>query len=92
MGSTLRNIPPLYLLLAGWVLFTVAMVIRVTRGLELPWLNGLFILIGLGVYFLPSRFYEKGAYDRLMRRLLWLLVLAGFLILARETVGYLTGG
>jgi len=77
---------PQLLLFMGWLGVALAMALRIYRGLEIPPLNAIFILVGLLVFFLPTHLIggEKG--ERLRRKLLWLLVLAGIIVLVGEIV------
>jgi hypothetical protein len=77
---------PGVLLLLGWLLIVCAMAIRILNGLEVPYLNGLLVFIGLAAYFLPTRFTEREKGELLRRKLLWLCVLAGVLMLIGETI------
>lgn len=77
---------PGVLLLLGWLAIAGAMGIRILNGLDIPYLNGLFVFIGLAAYFLPTRFAEREKGELLRRKLLWLCVLAGVLILIGETI------
>jgi len=79
------------LLLVGWLLIASAMLIVISNGVEIPLINLLFAPIGLAVYFLPPRLCEIEKAGVLRRKLLWLLVLAGALILIGEFFTYGTG-
>ena len=94
MSRIYKTISPVLLLLGGWVLVAGAMSIRVSRGLDIPVINWLFVILGLAACFLPVRYAEKASGEALRRKLLWLLVAAGVLILAGELVRgfWLAGG
>jgi drug/metabolite transporter (DMT)-like permease len=86
MSIIYKSIHPLFLLIAGLILVAGASVLKGFNETELPLINVIFVLVGAGSYFLPVMFCEKEEGERLRRKLLWLLVLAGFLILAGEVV------
>jgi hypothetical protein len=68
----------------GWLAVGLAMVWRTHQGLGIPPLNTLFIFAGLGAYFLPTCLGERERAEAVRRKLLWLLLLAGLIILAGE--------
>ncbi len=74
------------LLVIGLLLHALGMIWRITTGLEFNYLNPLFILIGIGAYFLPSRVADKALGEVLSRKLLWLNLAAGALLLAVEVL------
>jgi hypothetical protein len=84
MRIAYQSVSPGVLLVTGWLLVAVAMSLRMLRGLDVPLVNGLFVFIGLGAYYLPVPFSEQGRGEALRRKLLWLLVAAGVLVLGAE--------
>ena len=79
-----KTAPPALLMLLGWLLVAAAMAWRVRQGMDIPPINGLFILVGLGAYFLPTRVAEYASGETLSRKLLWILLLAGILIIPAD--------
>ena len=86
MQNIYRNASLTVLLVVGLALHAVGMVWRYTQGLEFNYLNPLFFLIGLAAYFLPSRIADKALGEVLGRKLLWLNLAAGALLLAAEAL------
>lgn len=86
MKKVYESIPPLALLVITWGLVLCAMLLRLVNGLDLPLLNVLFIVIGIGAFFLPTRFGHEETGEILRRKLLWLLVLAGLLVFAGDLI------
>ncbi len=88
-----RTISPVLLLLSGWIVIGCAMWIRIFLGEDVPAINCIFVILGLAAYFLPTRFVEKDSGEALRRKLLWLLIAAGFIILTGELIrGFLLNG
>ena len=81
-----QAVPPGVLLICGWLLIALALAWRGLQGLSVPPINGLFILLGLGAYFLPTRLGEPEPGEALKRKLLWLLLAAGVVILCWELI------
>jgi len=68
----------------GWVFFAIALFMRLRAGSDVPHLNLLLIPIGLAVFFLPEHLAELNQGHGLRQKLLWILVLAGSIVLAAE--------
>ncbi|MFH1676380.1 MAG: hypothetical protein ABIC40_05070 [bacterium] len=79
------------LLLTGWLLIVLAMLTAISSGDEISLVNLFFVPIGLAAYFLPMRLCEIEKAEALKRKLMWLLVFAGALILIVEIYKYATG-
>ena len=79
-----ERIDPAVLLVFAFLLMFLATGIRLIRGLSFPSLNILFILIGLGAYFLPIRVSPNDSGYALRRKLLWVLFGAAALILGGD--------
>lgn len=77
-------VPPGVILLLGWLMLVIATGWRMSQGYGVPVLNGLFVLAGLGAYFLPTHLGDFKRGQPVRRKLLWLLLLAGVIILAGE--------
>ena len=92
MVGICKTAPPALLMLLGWLLVAAAMAWRVRQGMDIPPINGLFILVGLGAYFLPTRVAEYASGEPLSRKLLWILLLAGIIILVGELVRSIVAG
>jgi hypothetical protein len=93
MRSTVQKVTPALLLITGWALLVVAMWIRYSTGHDIPLINGLYILLGLGAFYLPPKYAEEDSGERLRWKLLWLLFAAGVLILGGELArGFILGG
>jgi hypothetical protein len=75
---------PLLLLFVGWLAIAAGMAWRLHRGQEILPFNSIFLLIGFMVYFLPPWLSGNDKGEPLRRKLLWLMVLAGFILLAAE--------
>ncbi len=84
VSSLFLRIPAVFVLILGWVILVSAMWIRVSAGLDVPLINSLFILLGLGAYILPPKYVGVDSGETLWRKLLWLLFAAGVLILGGE--------
>ena len=87
-----NTISPIYLLLSGWLFIFLAFGIRILSGDTIPWLNLIFIPAGLMVYFLPDKLVELNQGEALRRKLLWVLVLAGFMLVVGESYKSMTSG
>ncbi|MCK4720845.1 hypothetical protein KAU08_09305 [bacterium] len=92
MKKSYESLSPVYLLILSWGLILSALVIRSRQGLDLPLINMLFIVIGIGAYYLPTRYAGKESGDILRRKLLGFLVLAGLLIFLSELIRLLFPG
>jgi len=86
MRIAFQSISPGVLLVTGWLLVGAAMSLRMLQRLDVPVINGLFVLVGLAAYYLPVLYCEEGRGERLRRKLLWLLVAAGVLVLGAEVI------
>jgi hypothetical protein len=75
---------PALLLFAGWLVLVAAAAWRVSRGLPVPALNVILIPVGLLVYFIPAGFCPDERGRALQRKLLWLLLASGLILLAVE--------
>jgi len=84
VSSLFQRIPPVFILGLGWALLVSAMWLRYSLGLDVPFINSLFIGLGLGAYILPPRCAPMDSGESLRRKLLWTLVAAGILILGGE--------
>jgi len=86
-----NTISPILLLITGWVLIFTAVILRVVSGDPVPWLNLLFVIAGLAIFFIPPRLFDLNKGNELKRKLLWVLLLAGLVIILGEIYKILTG-
>lgn len=92
MKKSYESLSPVHLLILSWALILSTLVIRSRQGLDLPLINMLFLAIGIGAYYLPTRYAEKESGDILRRKLLGFLVLAGLLVFLSELIRLLIPG
>jgi hypothetical protein len=79
------------LFVAGLALLCAAQTVRRLSGLEVLLLNGLFLPVAVASYFLPPIVIDKAKGEALSRKLLWLIVAAGFVVLAAEVIRLIIG-
>ena len=92
MKKIYESIPSIVLLIISWTFLLTAAVMRSGSGLDLPLLNVLFIIIGLGAFYLPVLHLGRESGEPLRRKLLWLLVLASIIVFGSDLIRlYLTG-
>ncbi|MCX6647066.1 MAG: hypothetical protein NTY09_12040 [bacterium] len=92
MKKVYESIPPLVLMIISWALVLAALLLRLGQGLALPLLNVLFIVVGLSAFYLPPLLCGMETGEALKRKLLWLMVLAGILILTGDLIRFYLPG
>jgi hypothetical protein len=86
MKTIYESIPHLVLLIISWALLLCALFFHLAQGLDLPYLNMLFIIIGAGILYLPTIICGEEHGNTLRRKLLWILVLAAFIIFSGDLI------
>ncbi len=88
MKKFFRTAPPGTLLIGGLLLMCLAMGLHAVRGEDVQLLNILFFITGLFVYYLPVYLRGNDQAEGLRRKLLWMLLAAGLLVLVFEIVKF----